>query len=63
MIVTDEAGWGQWKSGRRQVAPMRVEGERVGWGGGGATGVSDRVVLSTPLWCALQGSPEACSVK
>lgn len=39
------------------TAPMRVG---RGWR---ASGVSDRVVLSAPLWCALQGSPGACSVK
>lgn len=43
------------------IAPMRDGG----WGEGGwrAGGVSDRVVLSAPLWRALQGSPGACSVK
>lgn len=37
-----------------------VRGRGGGWR---ARGVSDRVVLSAPLWLALQGSPEACSVK
>lgn len=55
-MVMDEGGVMMELGERTQV----VRGRGVG---GGAGGVSDRVVLSAPLWLALQGSPGACSVK
>lgn len=62
-MVMDEAVGGEtelWgRGGRyRSTAPMR--GGVAGWR---ARGVSDRAVLSAPLWFTLQGSPGACSVK